>query len=416
MRIKGYNSLKLSLEYHLGLCNVPANTKKFLITHFYFLLYTTIPGVFINTFFYRQDGRLSTVSIYNAIVAFGLALVMQVSSKISLKKSPVFIIRIGVVLFNVFYILLLLLQNQAVKYMPLLGVVNAIANGFYWQGYNELIKLCTSENIFDRIVSIVGLSNAAITLLVPIISGCLITYIGGYLGYTIIFCISFLFSIYTTYLSTQIGNIKIAGASNLAGVYRNVFTNKISFKVYMAEFFRGIKFTAFPLLLTIIFFKFITNESILGINNMLCGLTSMVSYFIAGKIINQKNRSKSLLLATVVSLLCSLPMFFIINSAYVFILAIINTCAASYIDNPATAIFYYAHDKLKDGINFPQVMASREVFFASGKVVGLILIIVSSNNLFQLAVAAFILNISTFFSWLFFHSAEHNMASKATDQ
>ena len=169
--VKLLQGLKVSFAYHLGLTDIPKKTQKFIFTHFNFVLFTTIPGVFINTFFFRQDGRISTVAIYNGVACFGSAVVMHLSSQISLKKSPVFVLRIGVAFFNIFYIALLLLQNNAAKYMLLLGVLNAVASGFYWQGYNEMVKLCTNESIFDRTVSLIGLSSAVVTLVVPIVSG-----------------------------------------------------------------------------------------------------------------------------------------------------------------------------------------------------------------------------------------------------
>ena len=397
--------LRASFEYHTGLMEIPKNTKKFILTHFNFLLFTTIPGVFINTFFFRQDGKISTVAIYNAIMVFGLSLVMHISSKISLKKSPVFVLRIGVAVFNVFYITLLLLQNNAARFMPLLGILNAIACGFYWQGYNELVKLCTDENTFDRTVSLIGLSNAVVTLVVPILSGLLITYCPGQLGYSLIFALSFISSLYTTYLTTRIDKVKITGQSNIPGAYRYIFTNKRVMYATFGEVMRGIKNMAFPLFLNIIFFKLVSNEAILGVNNMLCGFASIISFIIAGKLIRPGNRLKCILTSSLISIVLYLPLFFYMNSALIFILAIVNAFISAYIDNPAIAIFYALFEKPVEGIAFSQIMAAREVFFAVGRVIGLVLLIIMAQSTFTLALFAFILNFSTALTWVFYRAA-----------
>lgn len=395
--------LKINLEYHIGLLELPRKTKQFIFTHFNFLLFTTIPGVFINTFFFRQDGKISTVAIYNAVCVFGLALVMQFSSQISLKKSPVFVLRIGVALFNIFYICLLVFQKDAVRYMLLLAVINAIASGFYWQGYNELVKLFTSEDIFDRTVSLIGFSSAVVTLFIPMFSGLVITYCGNGLGYFVIFAVAFVFSLYTTYLTTRIGKAKINGKSNLAGTYHYIFEHKNVLCVCLAELLRGIKNTAFPLFLNIIFFKFVTNESFLGINNMLCGLASILSYAIAGKIIRPNNRLKNILVASAVSTVMFLPLFFIMNSAAVFVLAIVNAFICAFIDNPAIGVFYGTFENSFGGITFSQLMAAREVFFAVGRVAGCVLLIVFSGSFLMLAVFSLIANLSTVVTWAFLH-------------
>jgi MFS transporter, YQGE family, putative transporter len=402
MQNEKLSRLKISLEYHTGLAEIPAATKKFIFTHFNFLLFTTIPGVFINTFFFNQDGKISTVSIYTAITCFGMALVMHISSQISLKKSPAYVLRLGVAIFNIFYITLLLLQSNAAKFMILLGILNAIASGFYWQGYNEMMKLCTSEGIFDKTVSLIGLAGAVVTLVIPLISGLIITYCPGQIGYTIIFAISFVFSLYTTYLTTQLEKSKIAGKSNLKGVYRYIFTNKSVLAANFAELMRGIRNSAFPLFLTIIFYKLVSNEALLGVNNMLCGLASILSYIIAGRVLRPGNRLKSILTACLISIVLFLPMFYSMNPAVIFVLAIVNACICAFIDNPAIAFFYSLFEKPIDGITFSQIMSVREIFFATGRAIGLVLLIIFSRSNLMLAIFVLLLNISIIFSWALF--------------
>jgi YQGE family putative transporter len=396
------------------LIGIPANTKKFIFTHFNFLLFTTIPGVFINTFFFRQNGSIATVAIYNAICVFGSALVMQISSQISLKKSPVFVVRIGVLTYNVFYVSLLLLQKNAVEFMPLLAIMNAIASGFYWQGYNELMKICTSEDNFDRTISMMGLANAVVTLVIPIISGLLITNIGGKLGYSIVFALSFIFSIYTTYLSTRIEKAKIHGKSNLKIVYKHILTDRKSLEVYSAEMFRGIRNMAFPLFLSIIFFKFVSNEALLGVNSMLCGFAAMFSYIIAAKIVNQNNRLKFIISASLISLVVSIPLFRGINTMAVFLLAIFNSVIATYIDNTSVAVFYSTFKETRSDINFSQIMAAREIFFGAGRVIGYVLLILLSGSTFNMAMLVLIFNVSPIITWVLFRHAESRSALKTT--
>jgi YQGE family putative transporter len=408
------NRLKVSFEYHLGLTEISANTKKFIFTHFNFLLFTTIPGVFINTFFFRQNGSIATVAIYNAICVFGTALVMQISSQISLKKSPVFVVRIGVLIYNVFYVSLLLLQKDAVQFMPLLAIMNAAASGFYWQGYNELMKICTSEDNFDRTVSMMGLANAVVTLAIPIFSGLLITNLGGKLGYSIIFALSFLFSLYTTYLSTRIEKAKIHGKSNLRLVYRHILTDRKSFEIYSAEMFRGIRNMAFPLFLSIVFFEYISNEAVLGVNSMLCGFAAMFSYIIAAKIVNQGNRLKCIIIATLCSLVVAIPLFFIINAMALFLLAIFNSVLATYIDNTSIAVFYSSFKETRSDINFSQIMAAREIFFGAGRVIGYVLLILLSGSRFNMALLVLIFNITPIITWALFRHAESYPVSTTT--
>lgn len=388
-----------SLGSQLGLRQIPLNTRRFILTHFMCLLSTTIPGVFINTFFFRQDGKMLTIALFNAVTVFGMALVMQLSSHISLKKSPVFVLRIGIVFFNLFYILLLLLQNQAVRYMPLLAAFNALANGFYWQGYNELMKLCTTEEILDRTVSLMGLAGAVITLIVPVLSGLLITGAGARWGYFIIFCLSFGFSLYTAFLSTRIDRVKFLAESDLGAVYRRIFSNRRMFLCYLAELFRGVRNTALPVLYSIVFFKLVTNEAVLGVNNMACGLLAVASFVIAGKVVRGSNRMRFILLATVLSALFSVPFFFSMNPVSLFALSMVNAFLTTYIDNPGIALFYSAFGETSGRVNFAQIMASHEVFYAVGRVAGLSVLVALSGSFKMLALAVLLLNLTPLLTW-----------------
>lgn len=400
--------LAANMEYRLGIVSIPPITKKFIWTHTVFMLFTTIPGIFINTFFFRQNGSIWTVSIYNAISAFGSALTMHLSSQISLKKSPVYILRIGVFLFNIFYVSLLLLQDRAADYMILLGIINAVASGFYWQGYNELVKITTDDGIFDKVVSIIGLGSSVVNLIVPVMSGFVISKFVGRSGYTVIFGISLLFSIYTTYLTVRIGNIKIEGSSNLHGVYRYIFTNRNVLRIYISEIFRGIKNLSFPLFLSIIFFKFVTNEALLGVNTTLCGFISILSFIAEGRIIRQHNRLKSIFISTVFSILISLPLLFCINPVILFMLAMLNAAISAFLDNPAVGVFYNMLGSPKQGIAFSQLLSVREIFFAAGRVIGLVMLILFSGSDMMFAAFAIIVNGATFIMWFLLKKSYKN--------
>lgn len=402
MHKENLSKLKTSVFYRLGFSSLPDNTRKFIYTHFNFLLFVTIPGVFINTFFFRQDGSIATVAIYNGVCCFGCALVMQVTSRISLKRTPVFVLRVGVVIYNVFYITLLLLQGDAAKYMLLLGAINGVAAGFYWQGYNEMVKLCTHAGIFDKTLSLIGLSSSVVTLVIPILSGFLISYCPGGLGYTIIFILSFVSSLYTAYLTTGLKNMKSPGKSNLSGIYRYIFSNKRILALQIAELIRGVKNIAFPLFLSIIFFKIVANEAALGVNTMLCGLASIVSFILAGRLVRPDNRVKYILGFSLISIVLFLPLFFIMNSYIIFLLAIVNAFVCAFIDNPALGVLYDSFDNPPEGLTFSQYMAAHEIFFSAGRWIGFILLILMSGNMFLLAVFALIANLSPVFSALIF--------------
>ena len=154
-----FSNLRCKFNVALGLNELSPGNKRFLLTHLSFMFFATIPGVFISTFFFRQTGKISTVIAFVAVNCFVAALTMQFSSVVAIKKSPVFVMRVGIILFNVLYISLLILQHRASNFVFVFGIISGISNGFYWQSYNSILKKFTHNGDFNKTLSIVGLSK-----------------------------------------------------------------------------------------------------------------------------------------------------------------------------------------------------------------------------------------------------------------
>ena len=406
MAIQGaWRRVRATASGALGLYELPEGNRRFLLAHLNFILFTTIPGVFINTFFFRQDGRISTVVIYNAICCFGSAIFMQMSSYIAIRKSPLLVLRVGIVLFNLFYFTLLTLQGHAVHFMPLLGVLNAMASGFYWQGYNILLRVFTDDDNFNRTLSLIGVSNAAVSFLVPMLSGFVITRLGSRLGYSAVFVLSFSFAVYTAYLSTRIPSVRIQVKPRLAFTYQQIFRIRSWRQIFYSEFFRGIRDQAFPLFLSIIFFKLIENESILGINTMVCSVAAVASFYLSTRIIRSDNWIRCIFVSTAVLTGVYLIMFWHFSAWILFFLSVCNSLLVTYISNPWIGAFYSKYKDLPEDINFSQLMAAHEIFFALGRVVGfgLMILLTLSSRLYPFALL--VLNLSSFVGLGFLHTA-----------
>jgi YQGE family putative transporter len=93
------------------------------------------------------------------------------------------------------------------------------------------------------------------------------------------------------------------------------------------------------------------------------------------------------------------------NATIVFVLAIINAFVSTYIINPSIAIFYSAFKRTSSEINFAQIMASREIFFGAGRVVGLMMLVFLSKDMFTLAIAAVLMNLFPIVSYALFRNA-----------
>jgi len=401
-----FSNFKCKINVALGLNELSPGNKRFLLTHLNFMLFTTIPGVFISTFFFRQTGKISTVITFAAVNCFVAALTMQFSSVVAIKKSPVFVMRVGIILFNVLYISLLILQHRASNFVFVFGIISGISNGFYWQSYNSLLKKFTHNGDFNRTLSIVGLSNSAVQLVVPTFSGIIITRIGGSFGYTVIFLLAFVFSVVTTIQSTRIPVFKLNDKPNLRKTYIKILKTPKWNLLFISEFFRGLREIAFPTFLNIIFFKYIQNEALLGLNTMACGIAAIISFYLSGTIIKPNNRIKFTAIASSVLFVVYLLVFIKINAIIILALSIVNAFMVTYIGNPAVGALYGMYEGEHDDINFAQYMAAHELFLAFGRVLGCVIMIELTMSAKNYPYALLILNATAFLGLGFLYLAQ----------
>lgn len=389
-----FKHLKYAASNALGLQELSVANKSFIITHVGFLIFSTLPGLFVNTFFYRQDGRISTIALYSAICWLGIAFFMQFTSFIMLKTSAVFCLRVGVIIFNLFYLVLLLLQQNAVHYIFVLGLLSALASSFYWQSYLKLLQDFTDTGSMNRTLSILSLAGSAASLVLPMVSGVVISNLPGSLGYYAVFSISFVFSLVTAFLTSRIPVSRVKYRSNLILTYKTLLRAKSARLMMIGEFTRGMRDVVFPLYISMVFFKVVENEAILGLNTMVSGLGGVISCYLAGRYINEGNKLKFLMITPIIMLVVALPTFIAVTSTVLFVLAAVNTFLAVFISNPAMSTMFNMFKRFDKDFNTPQIMAVREVFLESGRSLGLLIFVLLSANAGQYAIAFLLLNLT----------------------
>jgi YQGE family putative transporter len=175
----------------------------------------------------------------------------------------------------------------------------------------------------------------------------------------------------------------------------------------LSETVRGMRDAAFPVFLSIVLFKFIENEAYIGLNTMICGLASAVSFYFAGRLIKENNRVRCVLISSGVLFILYLAVFLRVNATVIFILSVANSMLATYILNPSMAALFSMFKDVGEDANFPQLMAAHEMFLAVGRVIGFIVIIVLSYNTGVYVYAFLLLNLSAFLGALLLKLAEN---------
>ena len=350
---------------------------KFLRVHTLYLIFTSLPGVFINTFLMSQSDDVNIVLYFNCLMYASMALTMLFSSGISRKLSSNTVAAIGIIGFNLLYLALILLNNRAAEYFYVLGILNGVAGGFYWMSYSNLLTASTTNGNRDSAIAIISISGAVVTLLVPLISGFCISMIPGDWGYISVFGLALAIAIATCLTMTTLPKCEIKRTSSQIGrAAKMVFTQKYWMCGMLGETMKGLREGAFAFILTVILYEIVSSEMLIGFNTFLSGVASIVIFVVMSRIMRPQNRVKYMALAIVVLTLAGILLVFFTNPFTVILLTVLNALFSGFIVNSANCVFYAVVQARPEGNECaPELFAVRECFFAVGRCAGILLIV-----------------------------------------
>ena len=152
-----------------------------------FTLAMGLSGIFVNVFFWRQSNSFMIIVLYNLMHYITTPIAFMAAGFISKKKNGIWSLRIGLLLFGLFFGLILLVGKCCIYYVYPLGILFGIAAGFYWLAYNTLSFDFTSVTNRDTYNGFNGSCSGIAAAIAPITSAFIISRFEGVGGYRIVF-------------------------------------------------------------------------------------------------------------------------------------------------------------------------------------------------------------------------------------
>ncbi|WRS28810.1 MFS transporter [Oscillospiraceae bacterium MB08-C2-2] len=341
-------------------------------------LYSTLETVFMNTLLIRLTGNSDSVMYYKMIIYVVTAVAMHGSALIAHRLSPVHSIRLSAVLYGIMYLFLFILTDYLGVYMPYLAVLSGVACGLYWCSHNILLTLYTTERNRDIGVGILGVINGIITLLIPIVSGFVITaYPNNYLGYRIMFGVGFASVIMQFIMSLRLYPVEHKTREPQFRLALSLVRQRKSVRfVFCSEFIRGFREGTFLFFLNTLLFEFVSDERLVGLNTFLTGAASIVAAWVYGRIVAAHLRGKFVVIATSLLMGATFCLFFGLNSVSIVIYSIVNAFLQLFVVNASSVSSFavFTQDE-KARFCLGESFAFREVSLALGRVVGIYVVV-----------------------------------------
>ena len=353
---------------------------------------TIFLGPFLTAYFISTStNSILNIAIYYIFTYATMALSTLVVAALAEKRNRIKIFRIGIILNFIYILIIILLKEKIINYLPIISILYGISASCYYFPYNLFIinKVKNTERTNYMVKLFITIS--VVGILFPIIFGSIITITNYILTAVIVLFIS-LIQIILSFFITDNHNGDLE-EYNLKKTWLELKKNKQVINCLAEEFFIGMNICNGALetvMVILILNSFKTNIN-LGIITSIATLLSILVVKIYGLIYNKRDDKKVIIISSIIPVI-SLIIFLILKTnttviiykfSYVIFAEILSLVRK-------IKIFNLSNSKIVNKSNQCEFNAIREVTLNVGRVTGYTLLLLAG-----LTQSSVVLNIVT---------------------
>lgn len=396
------------IEHIFSLNSLSSTFRRFSLMHCLFLIFISIQGLFINTLLFRSTGDITTVAIYNvfswAFVAIFMTIAVFVVKRTSLKFTFIF----SIIMYILSYIFLFVFMKNIGDHLFTIVLFSSLGGGFYWIGFSFAVTKYNDKRSKHIALAWLGSLATVVNLIMPALSGIIISAVGGINGYYVVFGIALLFAILTVITAFSMPKTILYNKKTMFKyAIKSCFKNKLLFYIMSGEFTRGIREGAFMFLLNILLFELIKSEAVIGLNTLLCSSIVLVAQWSSARISNRFKYSKIINFSVTSLTIATLLIMFNYSPFTIILLSAINGFFSVFLSNPTLGIFYNGVMKAdtENNISF-EIFSLREYLLAIGRTLGIVIVFAMPKTPFGYAIGLIILTLSQLLMSYFMSKAD----------
>ncbi|MGM9985868.1 MAG: MFS transporter [Bacillaceae bacterium] len=268
-----------------------AEAKRYMVMMTFLNFSLALSGVFLNIFIWNIDNSFSLLAFYSLSYSFAILVSFPLCAWIARQTSPMSCSRFGIFLFVIGYGFLLIIREEAVNYVFVLGTLIGLATSFFVIGQHMQIFYVTQDHNRDRFLYILSFLTNGVGMIAPIISGFTISRFIGMKGYYIIFAISFVSFLITAFISLGVKGKKLPKQSSFKDVWRNP-TREWRGMYWVSMATSMVEGTYSSFLVTIMTFSILKDELSFGGYNTFAALMGLMTSLWLARISSPKRRMK----------------------------------------------------------------------------------------------------------------------------
>jgi Na+/melibiose symporter-like transporter len=346
-----------------------------LTVHTLFLTFTRLPGVFINTMLVGQDEGLGAVFLYNGAFYIFCALFMILTAKALCWLGPRRTAILGIAVYFVLYFTIFMLGEGAARFSVLIGLLNGLADGFYWIAYLQLFTGTTNLQNRDKGLALIQLFGAAVSLLVPLAGSLIIQTVGGLRGYLAVFAVAFGLALFTCLYTVKLPVPKDAAPTTNYRAALGFLRRKTLRAALAGQWAKGIREGTFLFILSVVLYQLVRSELLVGVGTFLSGGAAIGAFALMSRVARPQNRVRLMLWATVALTFTALAGFVWVTPQMVLAYSVLNAFFCGYVENTGFCVFLdcvAADPAVKE--RTPEMIALNEVVLVAGRITGMLVV------------------------------------------
>lgn len=382
-----------------------------------FVLANGLSTVFVTVFIWKITKSYVQVSLYNASIYCFMVLGFILSGVISRRKGIPYCLRAGMLCLIVYFIAVLWLKSESVRYLLLLGIPYGLGYGLFYYSNNTLLYYYTSETNRGIYLGISNALGAIMGILAPTVSGAIIVSGHELQGYQYVFFITFAIYVISCVISYFLESRVQEGDFSMKRIL-SYSTHPDWNYIMKSNFFLGFREGAIYFIIDILYFLTFRNELSLGGFTTLISMIGVISSIMIGKYVTLKNSYRSILIGSIMTLTATLILVLHTSVQTVVIYGVLT----NIFNNCWLIPFYMIQYQVAQGVmnnreTMGDFMIAREIPLAMGRVVGILLFIWVENTVLKdmsVRIAMPVLNAMVLLAYIFALSRIRKTKSRLT--
>ncbi len=370
--------MKLNKEKRLS-----SHAINILINHAIFQFGGSLSIIFVNLYLWRLTNSLWVNGLYNLVAILSQAATTFFIGKISKKKGRTTIYRYGILMTAIFYLLIVIVQEEIVHYFYLFALLRGIAQGLYWVAYFTIVHEVSSDQNRHRYLGWNQIVMGSANLTAPALAGFIIGSFTGLSGYLIVFSIAFLMFLAATVGSFRIKKESIRHRNYYMKYLGQIIERRKAFRNALAGWFiigfpQGILMYIPPILIYSIF----EDEGVVGYLNAGFLAVSILASYVISRFANIEQTKKYLWVAAIGFFVSGSFLTWEIAMWSVILFMVTQNMFKPLQANAYAAYYFQWIDRIPLGSEFRvESVVLRETIINIGRGLGIVVFMLFSNEI-----------------------------------